>query len=98
MPVDKQLAGGKHFARPREFPNSLSFAGNDPGDVLLQRETMLATLPAEKTGLVVNGGIATLAMPTPIEAAPKVTIQEKIDAHLDDLRRAKRPAGTISDQ
>jgi hypothetical protein len=73
-------------------------AGNDPGDVLPLRETMLATLQAEKAGLVVNGGIANLAMPTPIAAAPKVTIQEKIDAYLDDLRRAKRSAGTISDK
>jgi hypothetical protein len=37
-------------------------------------------------------------MPTPIAVAPKATIQEKIDAYLDDLRRAKRPAGTISDK
>jgi hypothetical protein len=66
------------------------------GDVLRQRETMLATLQAEKAGLVVDGGIASLAIPTPIAAAPKVTIQEKIDAYLDDLRLAKRPAGTIS--
>jgi hypothetical protein len=90
---------GQFYLRfSRHGKQMITPAGNDPGDVLRQREIMLATLPAEKAGLVVNGGIATLTMPTPIAAAPKVTIQEKIDAYLDDLRRAKRPAGTISDK